>query len=561
MDEQGIARTMQASLGRRTFLKLTGGAAGAPLVAAALAGAGAPAPAIAAPGSSARGTRIARQDADTTLIFAAGADADALDPRQTNTQEGYIACANIYDCLVLYDLGKTTLRPGLAEKWEVSENGLEYTFNLRQGVKFHDGADFNADAVITWFNSIKEGAPGSQYDASRMPYMEPFFTGLIHTVEKVDDFTVKMVLPRPYAPLLANLAIPIGGIPSPNAIEAGLDQLAVNPVGTGPFRVTDPSAWTRGSQLVVTANPDYWGGAPKLERVIFSVVPEGSTRLQQVEAGDIDIAWGLTPDDVRKAEENPDLQIVEEAGLNTNSVQFNLSKDPFKSKEVRQALNYAINKEELSAGLYDGDMVPAGGVLPPVDWAFSEDLKGYPYDPDRAKELLAAAGYNDQNKLTFTLWAYTVPRGYNPAGDRLATAVQEYWRQVGVEAEIQTAEWTQYLANRRDNQYAISLGGWMGDNGDPDNFLYSLLASENVGQSNTSWYENPQVDELLVQAQEATDQEERKRLYQQAEQIIVEDAPWVFLGYQKHQVVTSNTLQDFVIQPTYIYYLAGVSKA
>ncbi len=154
-----------------------------------------------------------------------------------------------------------------------------------------------------------------------------------------------------------------------------------------------------------------------------------------------------------------------------------------------------------------------------------------------------------------------MPRGYNPAGDRLATAVQEYWRQVGVEAEIQTAEWTQYLANRRANQYEVSLGGWMGDNGDPDNFLYSLLASENVGQSNTSWYANPQVDELLVQAQEATDQEERKRLYQQAEQIIVEDAPWVFLGYQKHQVVTSTTLQDFVIQPTYIYYLAGVGKA
>ncbi len=269
----------------------------------------------------------------------------------------------------------------------------------------------------------------------------------------------------------------------------------------------------------------------------------------------------MTPDDVRKAEDNPDLQIVEEAGLNTNSVQFNLSKEVFKSKEVRQALNHAINKEELSAGLYDGDMVPAGGVLPPVDWAFNEGLKGYAYDPDRARELLAAAGYNDQNKLTFTLWAYTVPRGYNPAGDRLATAVQEYWRQVGVEAEIQTAEWTQYLANRRDNQYEISLGGWMGDNGDPDNFLYSLLASENVGQSNTSWYANPQVDDLLAQAQEVTDQEQRKALYQQAEQIIVEDAPWVFLGYQKHQVVTRSNLQDFVIQPTYIYYLAGVGKA
>ncbi len=541
---------LDAKLKRRELLKVTAAAS----VAASL-----PASVSGAPAESRREEPQA-QGGGNALIFALGADPDALDPRQTNNQEGYIACCNIYDCLVLYELGETTLRPGLAESWEISDDGLEYTFKLRQGVKFHDGEDFNADAVVTWFNSIKEGTPDSQYDAARMPYMEPFFTSLIDSCEKVDDFTAKLILSRPYAPMLANLAIPIGGIPSPKGIQAGLDQLGVAPAGTGPFKLDDPSGWTRGSQLTLSANPDYWQGAPKVDELIFTVVPENSTRLQQVELGDIDIAWGLGPDDVRKAKDNPDLTVQEEAGLNTNNVQFNLSKEVFQSKEIRQALNYAVNKEELSAGLYDGNMVPAGGVLPPVDWAYNESLKGYEYDPDRARELLSAAGYTEDKPLSFTLWTYTVPRGYNPAGDRLATAIQEYWRQVGVEADIQSAEWTQFLANRRDNQYECSLAGWMGDNGDPDNFLYSLLATDNIGQSNTAWYSNPEVDDLLVKAQEATDQEDRKTLYQQAEEIIVEDAPWVFLGYQLHQIVTRASVQDFVIQPSYIYYLAGVSK-
>lgn len=157
--------------------------------------------------------------------------------------------------------------------------------------------------------------------------------------------------------------------------------------------------------------------------------------------------------------------------------------------------------------------------------------------------------------------AYTVPRGYNPAGDRLATAIQEYWAEVGVEAEIQTAEWTQYRADRRADKFQCSLSGWMGDNGDPDNFLDSLLAGHSAGAGNTSFYANPDVDALLAQAQKEAGQEQRKALYQQAEQIIVDDAPWVFLGYQKHQVVTRANVTDFQLQPTYIYYLAGVSKA
>ena len=228
---------------------------------------------------------------------------------------------------------------------------------------------------------------------------------------------------------------------------------------------------------------------------------------------------------------------------------------------MRQALNYAINKEELSEGLYNGNMVTAGGVLPPVDWAYNPELKDYDYDPDKARELLAAAGYDEGNPLTFTFMSYTVPRGYNPAGDRLATAIQEYWSEVGVNAEIQTAEWTQYRADRRADMFQVSLSGWQGDNGDPDNFLYSLLAGASKGAGNTSYYDNPEVNKLLEEAQLVSGQEERTEIYHQAEQIIVDDAPWAFLGYQKHQVVTRANVTDFQLQPTYIYYLAGVGKA
>jgi ABC-type transport system substrate-binding protein len=537
-------------LGRRELLKLTGAAAGA----AALSGFGSTA-------RLAPNVALARQDATNALVFGGGTDVDKLDPRQINTQEAYIVCANVYDCLVLYDLGATTIRPGLAESWEISDDNLVYTFHLRQGVKFHDGEEFNADAVLTWYNSFLEGAPGSQYDATAMPYVKDFITVWIDKVEALDEYTVQMTLPKPYAPLLANLAIPIAGIISPKALTLGLEGLAVNPSGTGAFKLARPEDWVRDSQMVLEANPDYWGGAPKVDQFIFKVIPESSTRLQSLEAGEIDLAWPLSPEDVERGRSNPDLVVVEDAGLNTNCIALNVTKDPFTSKEVRQALNYAVNKQELSDGLYNGNMVPAGGVLPPVDWAFNPDLRSYPYDPDKAKELLKTAGYDESNPLSFTLMAYTVPRGYNPAGDRLATAIQQYLSEVGVNAEIQTEEWTQYLQDARADKFVAHQSGWQGDNGDPDNFLYALLGGPSKGAGNTAFYENPEVDKLLADAVAVADQEERKKIYHQAEQIIVDDAPWIFIGYQKHQVVTRANVTDFQLQPTYIYYFAGVGKA
>jgi peptide/nickel transport system substrate-binding protein len=536
----------QAKVDRRTLLKASGASAAAALV---------------LPGLTSFSTNsVSAQDA-ALLQVGIGTDIDHLDPRQINTQEAYFACANVYDCLVLYDLGAATIRPGLAESWTISDDGLVYTFTLRQGVTYHDGTAFNADAVIRWYNSIIPDGEGTQYDAAKMPYMEGFLTSLVSAVEKVDDSAVTFTLPKPYSPLLANLAIPIFGIPSPTAIDTyGLD-LSVNPSGTGAFMLASTDDWVRDSQLTLTTNPDYWGGGQTIGGVVFKIAPESATRLQQVESGEIDVALFLTPDDVSKAKDNSDLVVIEEAGLNTNCVEFNVTKDPFTTAEVRQALNYAINKEELSQGLYNGGMVPAGGVLPPSDWAFNPDLTSYPYDLDKAKELLTTAGYTEDKPLSFTLMVYDVPRGYNPAADRLGTAIQEYWKQAGADVEIQIEEWTQYRADRRADKFTVSMSGWMGDNGEPDNFLYSLLGTDNIAGANTSWYSNPEVDDLLSQAQEVTDQETRTGLYHQAEQKIVDDAPWAFLGYQLHQVVTRSGVGNFTLQPTYIYYLSAVTKS
>ncbi len=181
---------------------------------------------------------------------------------------------------------------------------------------------------------------------------------------------------------------------------------------------------------------------------------------------------------------------------------------------MRQALNYAVNKEELSEGLYNGNMVPAGGVLPPVDWAFNPDLQSYPYDPDRARELLTEAGYDEGNPLTFTFMAYTIPRGYNPVGDRLATAIQEYWSEVGVQADIQTAEWTQYRADRRADMFQCSLVRLAGRQRRPGQLpLHAPRQCQQGRGEYRSFYENPEVDDLLDQAKEVSDQEERKALY------------------------------------------------
>ena len=284
--------------------------------------------------------------------------------------------------------------------------------------------------------------------------------------------------------------------------------------------------------------------------------PDASVRALKIQRGEADIAWPFDPKDAPSLKGKADTDVLEQAGLNVNMAEFNLKKPQFQNKSLRQALNYAINKQELAEKLYSGAGVAAVGALPPTSWGFDSTLKGYPYDPEKAKSLLKDAGYTGD---TITLDSYTIPRGYNPQGAKLAEAIQQYFQAVGVKSEIKTTEWTEYRKIRRQGQLNIAFGGWQADTGDPENFLGVFFYSKNQGGVNTSFYGTPEVDKLLEQANEETDVPKRKALFNQAERKIVDDAPWLFISHMKQQVAIRKRVQGFVLQPTYIYYFNNVS--
>jgi ABC-type transport system substrate-binding protein len=532
-------------------------AAAATTAPAAAAPAATTAPAAAKPTDAAKPAEAAKPaTAATTLTFLWGGDTDKLDPPAMTSQEGFIATTAMYEGLVKYKSGSTDVEPALAEKWDVSADGLTYTFHLRSGVKFHDGSPLTAEAVAFCFDrSINKDNPLNQeaQGAGGFPFINDYIGNVVAKVEAAGAMDVKFTLKRKFSPLLSNLAIPPAYVISMDALKKFGSKINENPVGTGPFKFTE---WKKDDHITVDAFPDYWGTKPKIGRVVFQPVPEASVRILKIKNGEADVAWPFDPKDAASLKSGADTDVLEQPGLNVNMAEFNLKKPQFQNKSFRQALNYAVNKQELADKLYSGAAVAETGVLPGTSWAFNPDMKGYPYDPDKAKSLLKEAGYTGD---TVTLDTYTVPRGYNPQGSKLAEAVQQYFDAVGVKSEIKTAEWTEYRKVRRAGELNLAFGGWQADTGDPENFLGVFFHSANQGGINTSFYGVPEVDQLLNQANEETDVAKRKTLFNQAEDRIVDDAPWLFISHMKQQVAIRKRVKDFVLQPTYIYYFNNVS--
>ena len=492
-----------------------------------------------------------------TLTFLWGGDTDKLDPPAMTSQEGFIATTALYEGLVRYKTNSTDVEPALAERMpDISSDGLDYTFRLRSGVKFHDGSPLTAEAVAFSFDrSInKDNALFKEaQSAGGFPFIDDYIGNVVAKVEAVGPLDVRFTLRRKFSPLLSNLAIPPGYVISMEALKKFGSKINENPVGTGPFKFAE---WKKDDHITVENFEGYWGQRAKLQRVIFQPVPEASVRILKIQRGEADVAWPFDPKDAPSVKGKADTDVLEQAGLNVNMAEFNLKKPQFSSKPLRQALNYAINKQELAEKLYSGAGVPAVGALPPTSWGFDGNLKGYAYNPDKAKSLLKDAGYSGDAIILDT---YTIPRGYNPQGAKLAEAVQQYLQAVGVKSEIKTTEWTEYRKIRRQGQLNIAFGGWQADTGDPENFLGVFFYSKNQGGVNTSFYGNADVDRLLEQANEETDVAKRKALFNQAEEKIVDDAPWLFIGHMKQQVAIRTRVKGFVLQPTYIYYFNNVS--
>src|SRR6266571_3674053 len=461
----------------------------------------------------------------------------------------------MYEGLVRYKPNSTDVEPALAEKWDISPDGLSYTFQLRPNVKFHDASPLTAEAVAFCFdreinkeNPLFKEAAG----AGGFPFIDDYIGNAVGKVEAVGSLAVKFTLKKRFSPLLSNLAIPPGFVISMEALKRSGSKINENPVGSGPFKFVD---WKKDDHLTVEAFDGYWGGRPKLQRIVFQPVPEASVRALKIQRGEGDVAWPFDPKDAAAIKANADSDVLEQPGLNVNQAEFNLQQPGNQNKTLRQAMNYAINKEEIAARLYSGAGVAATGVLPSTSWAYNKDLKAYPYDPDKARQLVKDSGYDGSAIILDT---YTIARGYNPQGDKLAQAVQQYLGDVGIKTEIRTGEWTQYRADRRAGKLNIAFGGWQADTGDPENFLGVFFHSANKGGVNTSFYGVPEVDQLLNSANEETDVAKRKDLFNQAEKRIVDDAPWFFIGHMKQQVAIRKRVSGFVMQPTYIYYFNNV---
>jgi peptide/nickel transport system substrate-binding protein len=482
------------------------------------------------------------------LVFGRGGDAVSLDPAIVTDGESIKVTENIFDTLVDYGEQDTTIQPALAESWEVSEDGLTYTFKLRKGVKFHDGTDFNAEAVVynfeRWMNSHDEGK--FAYYASMFGGFKGDEGHVIKEVKAVDEYTVQFTLNRPQAPFLKNIAMPPFAIASPEALEKHGDKFGENPVGTGPFVFKE---WKRNDTITLEKNPNYWKeGYPKLDKVVFKVIPDNSARLNALLTGEIQLMDGMNPSDVEKVEANKDLQVFFRPSMNVGYLGFNVEKEPFNNKLVRQALSHAVNKKALIDAFYSGQAEPAKNPMPPVIEGYNDEIEDYPYDLEKAKQLLAEAGYPNGFETEF--WAMPVPRPYMPNGQKVAEAIQADFAKIGVKTTIKTMEWATYLEKVQAGEAPMFLLGWTGDNGDADNFLYTLLDKDNIGSNNYSRYSNDQVHKLLIDAQSTPDQEKRNELYKQAQVIIHEDAPWVPLVHSTPALGGTANLKGFTPHPT-----------
>lgn len=489
------------------------------------------------------------QDAEKTFVFARGGDAVGLDPANVTDGESFYVTRQIFETLVDYTPYNTEPVPGLATRWENSKDGKEWTFFLRKGVKFHDRTPFNALAVK--FNFDRWRLKNHPYHDGNFEYygaMFDGFPGIIQDVQAIDDYTVRFVLRRPHAPFLANLAMPSFALASPAAIERyGKDFLA-HPVGTGPFIFVSRE---KNQKTVLKRNDNYWDMKPALNKIVFRTIPDNAARLMELKAGTVDAMTGLNPCDYPTVKDDPSLQTLLRPSMNVGYLAMNNLRKPFDDPRVRRAVAHAINKKAFVDSFYAGMSKPAKNLMPPSVWGYTDKIEDYAYNPAKARELLAEAGY--PNGFAAALWVSPVARPYIPQPREIALAIQADLARVGIKTRIVTYDWETYLAGGKNGEHDLYLSGWVGDNGDPDNFLYVLLGKDNAvkgAASNVSFYQNEEVNNILKRAQTLSGQNRRAALYEEAQRIIHRDVPVVPLVHSMDVVVAKKSVKNLIPHPT-----------
>jgi peptide/nickel transport system substrate-binding protein len=482
---------------------------------------------------------------DDTVTVGRPADAILLDPARVTDGESSEVCEQIFEHLIRHRAGSTAIEPALATSWEVASDGRSITFHLRHDVRFHDGTPMDADAVVFSFDRQRDvGHPHHERDFA---YWESTYRN-IQRIEKLDEYTIRILIDRPYAPFLANLAMFPASIVSPQAVRRWGSAFARHPVGTGPFALVE---WVPGDRIVLRRNPDYWEGPPRLARLVYRAIAGDEERLAALESGAIDVAYELAPKDLGYVALHPDLQLLRMAANNVCYLAMNVTRPPFDDLRVRQAVNHAINKALITRLLYQSLATPAQGPLPPILWGYEPDVPRYPYAPDRARDLLEAARPRLARRPRF--YVTSTPRPYLPAPERVAAVIARNLHDIGLDVELVVQAHQAHLTSIARGEHDLCLSGWTGDNGDPDNFLYTLFDRDNTyGEhaANLSFYRSGEVHGLLASAQESSDLKQRERLYSRVQRLIAADAPCVPLAHAEVAVGVRRDLQGLELHPS-----------
>lgn len=500
-----------------------------------------------------------------TMTLAIPADAVSMDPHGSNDVPSEQIRDTIYEPLVTQD-ENLELVPVLAEEYEQIDD-TTWEFKLREGVTFHDGSEFNAEVVKANLERVLDPAKASA---------RAFLFEMVSEVNVIDDYTVQVVTEYPYAPLINNFTHGAGKMISKELIdkdyqnaldkagsdvsleeyydlraEGGEEHEAVaneissyvgelvesEPVGTNYFKFESRSP---GEVTSVVRNDDYWGEeTAKLDGVDFKVVSEPGSRLAELESGTSDAILATLSSNIERVDSNPDVTLQRQESVSIDYIGFNTEKEPFNDPKVRQAITHAFDSEAVLEGVYNGSGQPAVAPLAPGVLGYSEDLEGREYDMDKAQQLLDEAGVED---LTINLMV----NDDNPERVDVALWLQESLSELGITVNVEQVEWGAYLEATGAGEHDMFILGWSNSTGDPDNGISPLFHSDNIGaDGNRSFYNNPELDSLLDQARQESDEEKRGEMYTEAQQILVDDAPAIFIRHGENLNAYNNNVENF----------------
>lgn len=515
--------------------------------------------------------------AASNLVFCSEGSPAGFDPGQYTTGTDFDASAEtMFNRLTQFERGGTAVVPGLATTWDVSPDGLTYTFHLREGVKFHTTPyfkptrEFTADDVLFTFNRmINKDDPFRKAYPTEFPY----FTDMgmdtnIKNIEKVDDHTVKFTLGTVDAAFIQNLAMSFASIQSAEYAaqllkEGKAQDINQKPIGTGPFVF---KSYQKDSNIRYTGNKDYWKPEDvKIDNLIFAITTDPSVRIQKLKKNECQVTLFPRPADLKALGEDKDLKLPHQAGFNLGYIAYNVmpvlkgqtAPNPLSDLRVREALDMSVNKQQIIDSVYQGAGQLAVNAMPPTQWSYDTTIKDAPFDVTKAKALLKEAGVKEGTEIT--LWAMPVQRPYNPNAKLMAEMLQSDWAKIGLKVKIVSYEWGEYIKRTKNGEHDISLIGWTGDNGDPDNWLGTLYSCDAIGGNNYSMWCDPAYDKLIKQAKVVTDREQRTVLYKQAQQLLKQQVPITPVAHSTVNQPLSAKVEGFKVSPFGRNVFSGVS--